>query len=88
MKALVICRDIHVDDVAILQRPLIRNAVADHLHNRFCQAHSTERCAPLSDYKIVVPFIQRSGMQESCYNVAEPSLTSLTEVQTDLGKLP
>ncbi len=44
MKALVVCCDIHIDNVAILQRPLIRNAVADHLRKQVL-SNTAERSA-------------------------------------------
>ncbi len=34
MEALVVCCDIHIDNVSILQGLLIRNAMADHLQKQ------------------------------------------------------
>ncbi len=42
----------------------------------------------MSDCKVIVLFISETRMQGNCHKVVKPFLTSLTEVHTDLGKLP
>ncbi len=42
----------------------------------------------MSDCKVIVLFIQKPECKETATRWLSPSLTSLTEVHTDLGKLP
>ena len=57
MKALIVGCDIHIDNVSILKRPLIRNAMTDHLQNESRHAHGTRDRALLLECRVVAPFV-------------------------------
>ena len=84
MEALVVGCDIYIDNIPILQWPLIRNAMADHLQYR-------TNCCCVSIFRrlsLLFPQEQLKKRRKTTGGTGLKPLTSFTEVQTDFGKLP
>ena len=71
MKALIVGRHIHIHNVPVLQRPLVRDAVADNLQCALGAVNAARRC----------------WQQETAVQWRRTVFTSFTEVHTDFGKL-